>query len=53
MNLSRTSKRVVLAVSGLLLLVVIGLLLPPIETKNKAESQRIKTAVNRVDQPVP
>jgi len=48
MNKVRPSK-LALAAAGLLLLLLISLLLPPIETKEKAEPTRIKTSVNRVD----
>lgn len=51
MNKVRPSK-LALAAAGLLLLLLISLLLPPIETEAKAEPTSIKTGVNRVDHPV-
>jgi len=48
MDKVRPSK-LALAAAGLLLLLLISILLPPIETKAKAEPASIKTSVNRVD----
>jgi hypothetical protein len=42
-------KVVALVTAGLLVLMLIGFHSPPIKTKTKAESLRIKTSMNRVD----